>query len=132
MFILNKWGDMPQRSYRWTSALVGVALYSLVFIFAHRYWITGETSPGGQPELLMFVLPGLVMALLHADTPLRSTLLMALWGTLLASLLLNSALMLQTHLLLLSLWSLSAIFWAGCGALLVRLLRILLAMSGQR
>ena len=122
--IFNKWGDMPQRSLRWTSATLGVALYSLVFIYAHRYWLVGNAPLGGQPELLLFLLPGAVMALLHAESPLKSTLLMALWGTLLSVLLLNNSLLAHTSWLTLSVWSLSALFWAGSGALLVRLARI--------
>lgn len=122
--IFNKWGDMPQRSLRWTSATLGVALYSLVFIYAHRYWLVGNAPLGGQPELLLFLLPGAVMALLHAESPLKSTLLMALWGTLLGVMLLNSTLLAHTSWLTLSVWSLSALFWAGSGALLVRLARI--------
>ncbi|MDU6388410.1 MULTISPECIES: inner membrane protein YbjM [unclassified Pantoea] len=115
---------MPQRSLRWTSATLGVALYSLVFIYAHRYWLVGNAPLGGQPELLLFLLPGAVMALLHAESPLKSTLLMALWGTLLGVLLLNSTLLAHTSWLTLLVWSLSALFWAGSGALLVRLARI--------
>ena len=122
--IFNKWGDMPQRSLCWTSATLGVALYSLVFIYAHRYWLVGNAPLGGQPELLLFLLPGAVMALLHAESPLKSTLLMALWGTLLGVLLLNNSLLAHTSWLTLSVWSLSALFWAGSGALLVRLARI--------
>jgi len=122
--IFNKWGDMPQRSLRWTSATLGVALYCLVFIYAHRYWLVGNAPLGGQPELLLFLLPGAVMALLHAQSPLKSTLLMALWGTLLGVLLLNTTLLAHTNWLTLSVWSLSALFWAGSGALLVRLVRI--------
>ena len=122
--IFNKWGDMPQRSLRWTSATLGVALYSLVFIYAHRYWLVGNAPLGGQPELLLFLLPGAVMALLHAASPLKSTLLMARWGTLLGVLLLNNSLLAHTSWLTLSVWSLSALFWAGSGALLVRLARI--------
>jgi len=122
--IFNKWGDMPQRSLRWTSATLGVALYSLVFIYAHRYWLVGNAPLGGQPELLLFLLPGAVMALLHAESPLKSTLLMALWGTLLGVLLLNNTLLAHTSWLTLLVWSLSALFWAGSGALLVRLARI--------
>ena len=122
--IFNKWGDMPQRSLRWTSATLGVALYSLVFIYAHRYWLVINAPLGGQPELLLFLLPGAVMALLHAESPLKSTLLMALWGTLLGVLLLNNSLLAHTSWLTLSVWSLSALVWAGSGALLVRLARI--------
>ena len=124
MMIFDKWGDMPQRSLRWMSAMSGVALYSLVFIYAQRFWLAGDAALRGQPELLLFLLPGAVMALLHAESPLKSTLLMALWGTLIGVLLLNGALLAHTSLTMLSAWSLSALFWAGSGALLVRLLRI--------
>ncbi|MCG7364820.1 inner membrane protein YbjM [Pantoea sp. ACRSH] len=115
---------MPRRSLRWTSAMPGIVLYSLVFIYAHRYWLVGNVPLGGQPELLLFLLPGAVMALLHADSPLKSTLLMALWGTLLGVVLLHNTLLAHTSWLTLLVWSLSALFWAGSGALLVRLARI--------
>ncbi|MDU6433444.1 MAG: inner membrane protein YbjM [Pantoea sp.] len=115
---------MPQRSLRWTSAMLGVVLYSLVFIYSHYYWLAGNAPLRGQPELLLFLLPGAVMALLHTESPLKSTLLMALGGTLLGVLLLNNALLTHISWLTLSVWSLSALFWAGSGALLVRLVRI--------
>ncbi|WP_258576032.1 inner membrane protein YbjM [Candidatus Pantoea persica] len=110
---------MPQRSLRWMSAMLGVALYSLVFIYAQRFWLAGWLATrSGQPELLLFLLPGAVMALLHAESLLKSTLLMALWGTLLP----NGALLARTSLTMLSAWSLSALFWAGSGALLLRII----------
>jgi len=105
--------------------MVGVALYSLVFIYAHRYWLAGDAALHGQPELLLFLLPGVVMALLHVESPLKSTLLMALWGTLTGAMMLNSALLVHTNWVMMMIWSLSAVFWAGSGALLVRLLRII-------
>ncbi len=72
--------------------MLGVALYSLVFIYAHRYWLVGDAA-----ELLLFLLPGVVMALLHVESPLKSTLLMALWGTLTGAMMLNSALLAHTN-----------------------------------
>jgi hypothetical protein len=128
MLNVDEWGDMPQRSYLWTIRLLGVVIYSLVFIFAHDFWQTGKAAVRGQPELLLFILPGVFMALVQTNSPLKSTLLMALWGSLLAALMLNSALFPSTNWLFLTAWSLSAIFWAGCGALLVRLLRIMLTL----
>lgn len=118
---------MPQRSYLWTTRLCGVVLYSLVFIFTCHFWQAGSGPLRGQPELLLFMLPGIVMALMQVESPLKSTLLMALWGTLLAALLLHTTLLSQSSGLFVVAWSLSAMFWAGCGALLVRLMQIVLA-----
>lgn len=105
--------------------MLGVTLYSLVFIYAHRYWLVGDAALHGQPELLLFLLPGVVMALLHIESPLKSTLLMALWGTTIGGMMLNSSLLAHTTWIMLTAWSLSAVFWAGSGALLVRLLKII-------
>ena len=55
---------MPQRSYLWTIRLCGVVLYSLVFVFTCHFWQTGPGPLHGQPELLLFMLPGIVMALM--------------------------------------------------------------------
>jgi len=73
------------------------------------------------------MLPGILMALLQVESPLKSTLLMGLWGTLLAALLLNSSLFIHGNEFFVLAWSLSALFWAGCGALLVRLMQIVMA-----
>jgi hypothetical protein len=73
------------------------------------------------------MLPGIVMALMQVESPLKSTLLMGLWGTLLAALLLNNSLFIYSSGFFLVAWSLSALFWAGCGALLVRLMQIVMA-----
>lgn len=118
---------MPQRSYLWTTRLCGVVLYSLVFVFTCHFWQVGPGTLRGQPELLLFMLPGIVMALVQVESPLKSTLLMGLWGTLLAALLLNSSLFIHSNALFVVAWSLSALFWAGCGALLVRLMQIVMA-----
>ena len=117
---------MPQRSYLWATRLCGVVLYSLVFVFTCHFWQTGAAPLRGQPELLLFMLPGIVMALMQVESPLKSTLLMALWGTLLAALL-SHTLLNQASGVFVMAWSLSAMFWAGCGALLVRLMQIVLA-----
>lgn len=118
---------MPQRSYLWTTRLCGVGLYSLVFVVTCHFWQTGAAPLRGQPELLLFMLPGIVMALMQVESPLKSTLLMALWGTLVAALLLNNTLLAHASGLFVVAWSVSAMFWAGCGALLVRLMQIVLA-----
>ncbi|MGK3140795.1 inner membrane protein YbjM [Pantoea sp. C2G6] len=117
---------MLHRSYLWTSRLCGVVLYSLVFLFTHYFWQVGPGPLRGQPELLLFMIPGIVMALCETESPLKSTFLMALWGTLLAVLLLNSHLFVHDNGLFMIAWSLSAIFWTGCGALLVRLMQIVM------
>ncbi|MGD9424251.1 inner membrane protein YbjM [Pantoea sp. NSTU24] len=118
---------MPQRSYLWSSRLCGVVLYSLVFVFTCHFWQVGPGPLRGQPELLLFMLPGIVIALLQVESPLKSTLMMGLWGTLVGTVLLNNSLFDYSSTLFVLAWCLSALFWAGCGALLVRLMQIVLA-----
>lgn len=120
---------MLQRNNRWPASVLGVMLYTLVFILAHHFWSAAATQAvRGQPELLLFLLPGIVMALLQPDSPLIGTLWIALGGTLLGMMWVWLVMPMTHSLLLVTAWSLSALFWAGCGALLVRLLRIMLAM----
>ncbi|PIF22711.1 inner membrane protein YbjM [Candidatus Pantoea floridensis] len=120
---------MLQRNNRWPASVLGVVLYTLVFIYAHHFWgAASEQAVRGQPELLLFLLPGIFMALLQPERPLLSTLWVALGGTLLGMVwLILATPMIHSGLLMVA-WSLSALFWAGCGALLIRLLRIMLAM----
>ncbi|MDE1185251.1 MAG: inner membrane protein YbjM [Pantoea sp.] len=119
---------MSQRTNRWPASVLSVMLYTLMFIFAHHFWASsGAQAVGGQPELLLFLLPGIVVALLRPESPLKSTLWVAVAGTVLGTLWVVLALNLS-HSGWLIIWGLSALFWAGCGALLVRLLRIMLAM----
>ncbi|WP_293795897.1 inner membrane protein YbjM [uncultured Pantoea sp.] len=123
---------MLQRNNRWPASILGVMLYTLVFIYAHHFWAAAsEQAVRGQPELLLFLLPGCLMALLQAESPLISTLWVALCGTLLGMMWLMLAVPITHSGLLIVAWSLSALFWAGCGALLVRLLRIMLAMRAE-
>lgn len=110
---------MSQRAKRWSALMVGIILYSVVFIFACRS--ASDNHIQGEPELLLFLLPGMLMALLQPDSPLKSTLVMALIVTLPGVLLFSDTLLERHNPLLLSAWSISALFWAGCGALLVRL-----------
>ncbi|MEB5970722.1 inner membrane protein YbjM [Pantoea dispersa] len=120
---------MLQRNNRWPASVLGVMLYTLVFIFAHHFWSAATAQAvRGQPELLLFLLPGIVMALLQPDSPLIGTLWIALGGTLLGMTWVWLVMPMTHSWLLVTAWSLSALFWAGCGALLVRLLRIMLAM----
>lgn len=116
---------MSQRGKRWSAFITGVLLYGTVFIFAQHAWMTSHHNMRGEPELLLFLLPGMLMALLQPDAPLKSTLFMALVVTLPAVLLLKDGLPLRLSFALLCAWSISALFWAGCGALLVRLIRLL-------
>ncbi|WP_343551425.1 inner membrane protein YbjM [Pantoea sp.] len=121
---------MLQRIHRWAASILGVMLYTLVFIYAHHFWAAAsEQTVRGQPELLLFLLPGIVTALMQSESPLVGTLWVALAGTLLGMLWLMLAVPVTHSGLLIVAWSLSALFWAGCGALLVRLLRIMLAMN---
>ena len=49
---------MLQRNNRWPASVLGVMLYTLVFIFAHHFWSAAATQAvRGQPELLLFLLP---------------------------------------------------------------------------
>ncbi|ORM69299.1 inner membrane protein YbjM [Pantoea rwandensis] len=123
---------MLQRNNRWPASVLGMMLYTLVFIFAHHFWAdAAEQTVRGQPELLLFLLPGMLMALMQPDSPLIGTLWVALGGTLLGMAWVGLTMPLMHSWLLIVAWSLSALFWAGCGALLVRLLRIMLAMRAE-
>ena len=123
---------MLQRNNRWPASVLGMMLYTLVFIFAHHFWAdAAEQTVRGQPELLLFLLPGILMALLYPESPLITTLWVALGGTLLGMVWVGITVPMTHSWLLIVAWSLSALFWAGCGALLVRLLRIMLAMRAQ-
>lgn len=116
---------MSQFYLRQTVMVPGVVLYSLLFMYAHSCWLnTGNSALHSQPELLLFLLPGALMALLHADSPLKSTLSMACWGTFFSTILLYSTSLTQTSGVNMVVWCLSTVFWAGNGALLVRLLHI--------
>jgi len=123
---------MLQRNNGWAASVLGVMLYTLVFIYAHHFWAaSAEQAVRGQPELLLFLLPGMLMALIQPERPLIGTLWIALGGTLLGWVWIMLALTLAHSWLLMVAWSLSALFWAGCGALIVRLLRIMLAMRAD-
>ncbi|KJV34678.1 membrane protein [Pantoea sp. BL1] len=123
---------MLQRNNRWPASVLGMMLYTLVFIFAHHFWaLAAEQTMRGQPELLLFLLPGMLMAVLQPDSPLVSTLWVAVVGTLLGMAWMWLTVTQMHSWLLIVAWSLSALFWAGCGALLIRLMRIMLAMRAE-
>lgn len=123
---------MLQRNNRWPASVLGMMLYTLVFIFAHHFWAAAaEQAVRGQPELLLFLLPGMLMALMQPDSPLIGTLWVALGGTLLGLTWVWFTVTQMHSWLLVVAWGLSALFWAGCGALMVRLLRIMLAMRAE-
>ncbi|HAU5565620.1 TPA: hypothetical protein JD264_17635 [Serratia fonticola] len=123
---------MLQRNNRWPASVLGLMLYTLVFIFAHHFWaLAAEQTMRGQPELLLFLLPGMLMAVLQPDSPLVSTLWVAVVGTLLGMAWMWLTVTQMHSWLLIVAWSLSALFWAGCGALLIRLMRIMLAMRAE-
>lgn len=123
---------MLQRNNRWPASVLGMMLYTLVFIFAHHFWaLAAEQTMRGQPELLLFLLPGMLMAVLQPDSPLVSTLWVAVVGTLLGMAWMWLTVTQMHSWLLIVAWSLSALYWAGCGALLIRLMRIMLAMRAE-
>ncbi|AIR86854.1 membrane protein [Pantoea rwandensis] len=123
---------MLQRNNRWPASVLGMMLYTLVFIFAHHFWaLAAEQTMRGQPELLLFLLPGMLMAVLQPDSPLVSTLWVAVVGTLLGMAWMWLTVTQMHSWLMIVVWSLSALFWAGCGALLIRLMRIMLAMRAE-
>ena len=74
---------MLQRSHRWSAFASGATLYTLVFIFAHHFWSVPLHMRHGQPELLLFLVPGVAIALLQPASPMVSTLWSAIAGTLL-------------------------------------------------
>ncbi|MDJ0034351.1 inner membrane protein YbjM [Pantoea allii] len=118
---------MPQRYYFWATCLSGGVFYCLVFMFTQDFRLLDKQVLHSQPELLFFLLPGALMALMQQEAPLKSTLIMAFTGTLLAALLLHGVFAEPTRWDYIAIWSLSGMFWAGCGALLVRLLRLIAA-----
>ena len=73
----------------------------------------------------------MLMAMLQPDSPLISTLWIALVGTLLGMAWMWLTVTQMHSWVLIVAWSLSALFWAGCGALLIRLMRIMLAMRAE-
>ncbi|MFC7509945.1 inner membrane protein YbjM [Pantoea stewartii] len=68
------------------------------------------------------------MAFMQHSAPLKSTLIMASVGTLLAALLLHGIFAVPARWDYIMGWSLSGMFWAGCGALLVRLMKLIVAI----
>jgi len=126
--VLNEWGVMPQRYYFWATCLSGGLLYCLVFIFAQDFCALDKHALHSQPALLLFLLPGGLMAFMQHSAPLKSTLLMASVGTLLAALLLHGIFAVPARWDYIMVWSLSGMFWAGCGALIVRLMKLIVAI----
>ncbi|AER33337.1 hypothetical protein ACVWWU_001923 [Pantoea sp. PA1] len=118
---------MPQRYYFWATCVSGGVFYCVVFMFTQDFRLSGTQTLHSQPELLLFLLPGAVMALMQREAPLKSTLVMAFTGTVLAALLLHSVFAGSASWNYIAVWSMSGMFWAGCGALLVRLLRLIAA-----
>lgn len=120
---------MPQRYYFWATCVSGGVFYCLVFMFTQDFRLSDKQVLHSQPELLLFLLPGALMAVMQQESPLKSTLIMALTGTLLAALLLHGVFAGTVRWDYISVWSLSGMFWAGCGALLIRLLRLVAAFK---
>lgn len=118
---------------RWPGVLMCMSLYCATF-FLTRYGVA-EDAPGQTSEqtgLLLFMLPGLVAALINRRTPLSHALLAALAATPCCLLIGFSHAFISQSLLQELAWLTSAIFWCGFGALLVMLWRTLTASRTTR
>ena len=117
---------------RWPGVMICMTLYCATFLLA-RY--SGEDTSGYSSEqtgLLLFMLPGLVAALINRLTPLSHALLAALAATPCCLLIGFSHAFISQSLLQELAWLTSAIFWCGFGALLVMLWRTLAASRTTR
>ncbi|GLR09900.1 hypothetical protein COO59_01840 [Mixta theicola] len=115
-------------SVRWPGVVFCMTLYCATF-FLTRYG-GAEDAPGNTSEqtgLLLFMLPGLVAALINRYTPLAQALLAAVAATPCCLLIGMSGGLISSAPLQELAWMTSAIFWCGFGALLVMLWRTLAA-----
>lgn len=118
---------------RWPGVLTGMIVYCAMFALA-RQEATDESGGASayQAGLLLFMLPGILMALINRQAPLSQALMVALVATPCCVMLTFSSLF-ETHAVLQELaWLASAIFWCGFGALLVMLWRMLCAGRAAR
>ncbi|QHM70427.1 inner membrane protein YbjM [Mixta intestinalis] len=115
-------------SVRWPGVMLCTTLYCATFMLA-RY-SGGEEASGHSSEqtgLLLFMLPGLIAALINRRTPLMHALLAALAATPCCLMIGFSRAFISQSLLQELAWLTSAVFWCGSGALLVMLWRALAA-----
>ena len=113
---------------RWPGVMMCMTLYCATF-FLTRYG-GAEDAPGHSSEqtgLLLFILPGMLAALINRHTPLAQALLTAIAATPCCLLIGVSAGFISSSLLQELAWFTSAVFWCGLGALLIMLWRILAA-----
>lgn len=120
-------------SVRWPGVMIGMTLYCVTFFLA-RYSgpeaISGQNSE--QTGLLLFMLPGILSALINRQMPLVQALLTAIAATPCCLLIdINGVVMPFTPWQEVA-WLTSAIFWCGFGALLVMLWRTLAASRTVR
>ncbi|MCX8957338.1 inner membrane protein YbjM [Erwinia psidii] len=108
----------------WTGGIISLVLYSIVFM-ALRYdmFIEGAAIMQARPGLLMLILPGAVAALTSKEAPLTVALVAALSGTLLCIFILNFYADMCYDPIQELAFDASAIFWCGCGSLLIMLIR---------
>ncbi|URQ62006.1 inner membrane protein YbjM [Pantoea alhagi] len=115
-------------SVRWPGVVICMTLYCATF-FVTRYGGAEET-PGQTSEqtgLLLFMLPGLIAAMINRHTPLAQALMAAVAATPFCMLMGISGTFMPFPPLQELAWMTSAIFWCGFGALLVMLWRTLAA-----
>ena len=113
-------------SVRWPGVIICMTIYCATFFLARHGGAddaSGHSSE--QTGLLLFMLPGLVAALINRHTPLAQALLAAVAATPCCLLLGISEAFISNSLLQELAWLTSAIFWCGFGALLVMLWRTL-------
>ncbi|MDR7341752.1 hypothetical protein J2X14_000140 [Pantoea alhagi] len=120
-------------SVRWPGVMICMTLYCVTFFLA-RYSgaeaVSGQNSE--QTGLLLFMVPGIISALINRQTPLVQALLSAVAATPCCLLIdINGVVMPFTPWQEVA-WLTSAIFWCGFGALLVMLWRTLAASRTAR
>lgn len=113
-------------SVRWPGVMIGMTLYCATFFLTRHGG--AEDAPGHSSEqtgLLLFMLPGMLAALMNRQTPLAQALLTAVAATPFCFLIGVSEAIISPSLLQELAWLTSAVFWCGLGALLVMLWRML-------
>ncbi len=100
--------------------IICVVLYCLVFVITHHgVTIQNDDRPLDQPGLLLFMVPGMIIALANREAPLSVALLGALMATPLCLVSLHTHFSADMEIWQELAWLTSAIFWCGSGALFV-------------
>lgn len=114
---------MLQRSSRTLDVIVCMVLYCLVFVIVHHYLLIDsfDNEKQIQPGLLLFIVPGVVAGIINKHEPVTVALLAALLVTPLC--LIGSSVEIGTSLWQQITCNISALFWCGSGALVIKLRR---------